>query len=243
MIAYPKNWREAGTEVIALDIEDRLENVLSEIGCKCLAFSGGLDSSLLLYFMCQIYNSIAVFTIGKSNEHLDVVFAKKIIEYYRKRFNVSIEHYIYYPQDWETKGVIFEKFPGDCAVEIFYKFVGTHTNKIITGDGIDEFMCGYYAHMNKPNEKTYYNYLRRLQEEQLVPLDLNSDDVEVYLPYLDEEIITLVSQIPLKDKVNKTSRKKFLVEMAKGKVPDEIIERRKYGFCDALKIKGENSEN
>ncbi|GAJ00019.1 unnamed protein product, partial [marine sediment metagenome] len=39
------------------------------------------------------------------------------------------------------------------------------------------------------------------------------------------------------EKVDRKCRKKLMVEIAKGKIPNEVINRRKYGFCDVLKIK------
>jgi len=66
----------------------------------------------------------------------------------------------------------------------------------------------------------------------LISLHEASGKVRVYLPYIDESLITLYSQIPLSRKVDKNARKKVMVAMAKGKIPDEILLRRKYGFCD-----------
>ena len=220
------------------DIEHRLVNALISIGCKCLAFSGGLDSSLLLYFMCQIFKTINIFTIGCSTLHPDILSARNVASYYRKRFGVTLKHYEYFPSSDEIKeAVADEDLPGDGVVELFYLFVSKYTDRIIAGDGADEFMCGYYAHMKKPNEATYYNYLRRLQEDHLIPLDLNSGQVEVYLPFIDEGLVSLLSQMPIADKVDSTNRKRVMLEMAKGKVPQEVVRRRKYGFCDALNIK------
>lgn len=126
---------------------------------------------------------------------------------------------------------------GDKTVQLFYKFVCKYTEKLVAGDTIDEYTGGYYAHMANPTEKVYYSYIRQLQKNHLIPLDENSGKVKVYLPYADEKVIGLLSQIPLKDKVDLKSRKKIMVELAKGKVPEEVITRRKYGFCDSFKIK------
>jgi len=238
MIVYPKNWRKAGVRVTIEDIEHKLVNVLISIGCKCLAFSGGLDASLFLYFMCQIFKTINVFTIGCSALHPDILFARNVAAYYRKRFGVALKHYEYFPSSDETKDAVAdEAFPGDGIVKLFYLFVSKHADRIIAGDGADEIMCGYYGHMKKPDEATYYNYLRCLKENHLIPLDLNSDQAEVCLPFIDEGLVSLLSQIPLADKVDSTNRKRLMVEMAEGKVPREVIRRRKYGFCDALDIK------
>jgi len=240
MIVYPENWERIGTPIPTADIEARLIEVLREIYCNCLSFSGGVDSSLLLYYLCQIFQRIEIFTMGASEAHPDIMFAKDVVEQYKRRFfHVSFEHHIRYPTEGEIKDTGGkEGFLGDKTVQSFYKFVAEQTDKIIAGDVIDEYTCGYYAHMANPTEEVYYNHIRRLQKNHLVPLNANSDKVKVWLPYADEEIIAMLSQIPIKDKVDCVTRKKIIMEMAKGKVPDDVILRRKYGFCDALIIKG-----
>ena len=230
MIYYPKNWKKIGAKITTADVEERLVEVLKEIYCINLSFSGGLDSSLLLYYMCQIFGRVDLFTMGISEDHPDVMFAKSVIEQYKRKFPwVGFNHYIHYPQGEEIKDTIYG---------LFYKFVRENTDRIIAGDCIDEYMCGYYAHMENPTEEIYYDRIRRLQADHLIPLNESSGNVEVCLPYADDKIIGMLSQIPLKDKVDSETRKKVMIEMAKGKVPEDVILRRKYGFCDALKIKG-----
>jgi len=243
MIIYPKNWKEIGQPTKLKEIEDTILQILSEIDCNCLSFSGGLDSSLMLYFMLKVHKQVQTFTIGISKSHPDVRYSRLVID---KFDNIIPDLYIpsiiprFYIPSWEeiknTKES-FKEFEGDNAVRLFYKFLRRYTDKIIACDGIDEFMCGYYVHQTNPNEETYYNYMKRLQKEQLIPLDKNSERVKVYLPYLDDRLILLLSQIPISEKVDKECRKKLMVEIAKTKIPNEIITRRKYGFCDVLKIK------
>lgn len=234
MIIYPDNWKNIGQPIDLKKIEDTILEVLSGISCNSLSFSGGIDSSLLLYFMLKIHKKITVFTIGLSDEHPDVKYAEMITAKFP-----CVTHKIYIP--WPDK-IEREKQPnksmGDTAVRLFYRFVEQHTDGIIAGDGIDEFMCGYYTHQKNPNEETYYNFIRQLKEDHLIPLDGNSRKVKVYLPFLDSRLISLLSQIPIVEKVDINHRKKLMVKMAKGRLPDEIINRRKYGFCDVFKIKG-----
>ena len=238
MITYPKNWKTIGVEVTPQDVEDCLQSVLLHLDCSSLAFSGGLDSSLLLYYLCNIYEgysckTINAFTIGRSEDHMDVVFAKEVVERYREAFTqIDIEHHILCGVPLDTSG-------GE-AVRLLYKFAAEKVDSIIAGDGIDEFMCGYYSHMSYPTEDNYFRWIRELQKEQFEPLNKNSGDNKVYLPYVDRKMVELLSQIPMKEKVDYNTRKKFMVEMAKDKVPDSAIDRRKYGFCDALK---ENKKN
>jgi len=233
MIVYPDGWQKIGQAISLKEIEDKLFQVLSEIKCNCIAFSGGLDSSLLLYFMAKTHKNVKAFTMGLSKNHPDILFSKLLIKNYR-----NVKHIIYIPtieeRAKEEKNV---KFKGDDVVRLFYKFVSKHTDSIISGDGMDEFMCGYYAHQINPSEQTYYKYLRALQIEQLEPLDKNSRQIKVYLPYLDDRLIYIYSQIPIAKKVDEYGRKKIIQMIAKSKLPEGIIKRRKYGFCDVLRIK------
>ena len=237
MIIYPKNWAKIGQPIKLKEIENTILQILSEIKCRYLSLSGGLDSSLMLYFMLRIYPQVEAFTIGGSEDHPDIRFSRAIIRNFENRTNL-IKHRVYIPTPKEKEN---EKrigdFKGDNAVRLFYKFVSRYTDQIIACDGIDEFMCGYYDHQDKLCEDTYYAYLRQLRNKHLIPLDKNSNQVKVYLPYLDDRLLLLFSQIPISEKVDKDCRKKLMVEMAKGKIPNEIINRRKYGFCDVLRIK------
>ena len=234
MITYPRNWEKIGQPIEIRHLEEAIHGVLCQIWCNCLALSGGLDSSLMLHFMLNVHERVNAFTIGVSEDHPDIEFAKLAV----KKLGRT-KHFIYIPS---KKEVDEEKdqsrdFRGDKATRLFYKFVRKHTPKIISCDGIDEFMCGYYGHQVPRSELAYHEYIRRLQLEHLEPLNRNSMGVKVYLPYLDAELLYLLSQIPTYEKVTKKERKLLMVEMAEGKLPNEIITRRKYGFCDALKIK------
>lgn len=232
MIVHPEYWRDVGRPVKLKDVEDAISKVLSEISCNCLSLSGGLDSSLMLYFMLQRHKHVRTFTIGLSEDHPDIMHAQLVVCGFRNK----VSHNYYIPTQEAIKT---EERPGDlegdAAVRLFYRFVEKETPEIIACDGLDEFMAGYYAHQETLSETTYFNLIRRLQREHLAPLNKNSGKVNVYLPYLDSRLISLYSRISLSEKVDLHVRKKFIVRMAEGKLPDRVITRRKYGFCDALK--------
>jgi len=233
MIVFPKNWNAVGRHIGIKEINTRLNAVIWGIDCNALSFSGGLDSSLLLWHMYMVRLPIAVnyspvpinvFTAARSKTHPDIIAAKMVVKYFRKKYpHIDLKHFIFYVPNEKDNGI-----------ELFYKFIAQYTDEIIAGDGIDEFMGGYYEHQQGrlKKEETYYNILHRLQKDHLVPLNKVSGDVRVYLPYLDEELVSLYGQIPLMDKVDLGARKKVILELAKGKIPDEVITRRKYGFCD-----------
>jgi len=233
MIVFPKNWGIVGRRVGIKEIDNALNSIIWGIDCNALSFSGGLDSSLLLWHMYMVRLPIAVnyspvpvkvFTAARSKTHPDIIAAKMVVEYFKKKYpHIDLKHYIFYVPTGQDNGI-----------KLFYKFIAQHTDSIIAGDGIDEFMGGYYDHQFSGSDRgiVYYARIRELQKEHLIPLNEASGRVKVYLPYIDESLIALYSQIPLSEKVDDNTRKKVMVKLAKGKVPDEILLRRKYGFCD-----------
>jgi hypothetical protein len=87
-------------------------------------------------------------------------------------------------------------------------------------------------------KSTYKYYLSRLYPDHLVPLEKNSGEVKVYLPYIDNDLIPIYRSIPLDKKASNTGRKLIMCEIAiKLGIPNEFIDRNKYGFCDAFREK------
>lgn len=224
MIVYPENWQQIGTCVSPVMVEDAILSSLKEIDCSCLSFSGGLDSSLLLYYMITLGRKVRTFTVACSVRHPDIRYSQIVIKNLEERFGVKIEGH----QE------IIKRTTGDQLVRQFYFKLQQWTDSIIAGDGLDEFMCGYYEHQRPSttftNEEIYFGLLQQLQQRHLKPLDKNSGNVKVYLPYLSDVVTRLFWQIPLADKVDKIHRKRIMLLLAKGKLPEEVINRRKYGF-------------
>lgn len=233
MIVHPRNWTDVGKPISIEKIEAMIMTVLNSINCNCLALSGGLDSSLTLYYLSKLHVNIFAFTIGFSDSHPDVRYAELMVSKFP-----NVEHKVYIPTPVEIMNKSdYKDQDGDHAVRLFYKFVKKYTDGIITCDGSDEYMCGYYTHQEDPGQAAYYRHLRELQKCHLEPLNKNSKDVKVYLPYIDSRLTRLLSQVPISEKVDRYNRKKLMVRLAKGKIPKVIMDRRKYGFCDALRVK------
>ena len=231
MISFPKNWNQIGQEVTLNQIDFTMLRIITDLDCDCLSLSGGIDSSLLLYYMVRVFGkNVKCYTIAKNQDHPDYIFSNLIARHF------EVDCIINVPDGCLKKRT--GDFPGDEIVRNFYNTLANNgIKRIIAGDGVDEFMGGYYDHMKSPTEKTYFDYLLKLQKEQLEPLNRNSSEVEVLLPYLDEKMIYLLAQIPLSEKVDPQNRKKIMLKLVKNKIPDEIIKRRKYGFVDAMTIK------
>ena len=233
MIVGPDDWNFVGIPVKLVEILQKMKEIIKQIDCFNLALSGGVDSALMLSLMVQVFGckKIRCFNIAGSLNHPDYFYS----DLAAKHFEVRLLHWI--------PGCLAKKendFPGDEIVREFYRWVceDYYVQRIIACDGVDEFNGGYYEHIKAPVEETYYKFIRKLQKEQLEPLDRNSGNVKIYLPYIYKQMVLLWAQIPLAEKIDHQNRKKIIQELAiMNDVPEEIIDRRKYGFVDAMGIK------
>ena len=231
MIAYPNAWREIGAIPDFKEIEDNLIQFLELLNCNNLALSGGIDSSYMLWCMTKVFgHSVNCYTIALNKEHPDFVFSENITKEFGVNWNFFIPEVK--PKD------LPEDNPGDSIVRTFFNWLSDNgKTEMICCDGIDEFMGGYYSHLHKPTHETYYDFMVRLKKEQLEPLDKSSGKVAVFLPYLHSSLIGLYDRIPMSMRFGTNGRKKVITNLACGKIPDTIINRRKYGFVDAMVIK------
>lgn len=222
MIVFPKNWRNFGVPVTLDDIDSAMRRIVRGIDCINLSFSGGVDSSLLLYYLLEVKGRARCFTTANDYNHPDIHYSANAIGWFEKKYSTHIDRVV----------LIRPKLEGDDLVKAFYSAIkfSFGVKAIIAGDCIDELSCGYYDHQDL-REETYQDYLERLQAEHLEPLDSNSGDVRVYLPYADSRVSSLLYRVPSWRKVSETCRKIVMMELADGKVPTDSIERKKYGFA------------
>jgi len=234
MIIHPKDWKknyeelaQSGNEsfITVVEIIDVLKDIISDINVNHLAYSGGIDSTILLCLMSKIFNEVHTYSIASRKEHEDLHFARIGSKIYG-----SVHH------EFVVKATTIEtdEFPGDNAVRQLFECVSKFTDNIICGDGIDEFMCGYYKHMDLTFD-TYFYFLSQLLPAHLIPLNKGSKNVKVYLPYLDDKLISIMKNIPLVSKVDTITRKKVIIDIAKYlNINQSITSRNKYGFIDAF---------
>jgi len=232
MIVYPVKWEkeyEKLADNIDIDVNliiNELISILKKIDVQHLAYSGGLDSTIMLCLLSFVTNKrIHTYTISSRADHPDVQFARRGGRFY----DTTHHEFIVTPTKRNT-----DQFTGDNAVRQLFEKVSRHTGEIICCDGIDEFMCGYYDHMNGSLD-TYKHYLSRLTPDHLKLLDFNSGKVKVWLPYLSDTLVSIYRMIPLRAKVSEEDRKLVMKAIArKLSVPSDFIDRNKYGFCDAF---------
>jgi len=111
--------------------------------------SGGIDSSLVLALLRKVYPEVPIstFSLAKSKDYPDMVFARKIADLFGTEYNeiiLSDEEYSKFLGEYNK--VKRYDFKGDINVYILCYFAKAFSNIIITGDGGDECFGGYWLH-------------------------------------------------------------------------------------------------
>ncbi len=114
-----------------------------------LLLSGGIDSSLVLALLRKVYPMVPIstFTLAKSKDYPDMVFAREVADLFETEHNEIIL------SDKEHKQFLYEynkvkqhNFKGDINVYILCSLAKAFSNIIVTGDGGDECFGGYWLH-------------------------------------------------------------------------------------------------
>ncbi len=234
MIIHPTDWFKkyeefaypgCNTSVDITEIIDLLKEVIYNTGVNHLAYSGGVDSTILLCLMSDIFYEVNTYTISSRKDNKDIYFSRLGSNIYESDHH----EFIVEPNKKET-----DKFTGDNAVRQLFENVINFTDKIICGDGVDEFMCGYHKHKDLSFD-TYSKFLKELLPNHLIPLNIGSMNVKVFLPYLDNKVVGIMKNVALTEKVDHNERKKIINKIAKRLgIEEKIIYRHKYGFIDAF---------
>lgn len=111
--------------------------------------SGGIDSSLVLALLHEVYSKVPIstFTLARSRDYPDMVFARKIADLFETDHNeiiLSDEEYSEFVDEYNK--VKRYDFKGDINVYILCYFAKAFSSTIVTGDGGDECFGGYWLH-------------------------------------------------------------------------------------------------
>ncbi|MDO8557402.1 MAG: asparagine synthase C-terminal domain-containing protein [Candidatus Jorgensenbacteria bacterium] len=245
------NWSLTELEKILTESFSKCVDVCLEKngGVICTTLSGGVDSSFCLAKIREIVGRktpIHALTIVGDERHPDLQFARIAA----KKF--SAIHHEYIPEKGSAvaaKNFLDFTWPeephsdGSAAVFLLYWLINRHGFKCaIACDGIDELFGGYWPHRQgqSPEEKRaiFEKLWGALEKDHLLPLERKAGHfgIDVVLPYLQEKIVNYISEIPLNDRTSFKESKTPLRTIARKYLPKEIIDRKKIGFCDALKI-------
>jgi len=236
-------------------IADSVENLQ---GKKiAIAFSGGVDSTLLALMVSKIA-SVNLYVVGTKGSY-DIEAAKSAAKILKLPLTV-----IKITENDVDKGIadvvrildkdnLVNKTDMRTIITVAFNlplyFVAKHAKEkiIATGQGPDNFLGGYSMHLGMSRK----NLDRELKKSagDMLSTDLpqytaiaNAFGKEVAVPYLDKRILAFAKKLPLSKKISGEKRKLIMVETAEFLgLPKELAERQKKsaqygsGIMDAIK--------
>ena len=225
---------------------ENIRLLLEEITIKCdanwIAFSGGLDSSILAEIKKE-QNLNAITIISKDFLATDLSYSQITA----KHIDIPLEiKYVNIDQMLgaiESTIKILKNF-NDIEIRnaiVPYLYMNTlkerNITNIITGDGADEIFAGYNFLLKKDHNELK-NELKRIKKIMHFTSQkiANKLGMSIQMPFIDEKIIELVETLPINLLINQKNGIKFgkwiLRKAFENTLPANVIWRKKIAMQD-----------
>lgn len=208
-----------------------------------IAFSGGVDSTLLAKICNELGYETTLLTIGFEDSH-DVKHSKEIAKYFGYSHKIGKISSKTFPKVFEQikKTIKTDNLSWNENCIAFYhvaKLAKRHgINKVLTANGIDELFCGYNAYRDviKQGKNSVMNLMElKLENETNMMKAINiitlEFGVQIIQPFLSTEFVSFSKKIPIEEKIHGPDdliRKHIIRDLAfKMGVPQEVSYKRK----------------
>jgi len=225
-----------------------LENSVSACKSKTIALSGGLDSSIIAFFLKE-KNCNAVAVTAKDFLASDLTYCQLA----SKKFNIPLEIVLSSTEKIleaieETIKIlkIFNDIEIRNSIVMYLALTSVKKSgesNIISGDGADELFAGYNFFKNK-NEEELQKDLERIWKIMHFPSKKIGEamGITVETPFLCENVVECAKKIPANLKVKEEKGKKFgkwiLRKIFEEKLPTNIVWREKAAMQDGAGTAG-----
>lgn len=233
------------------NIKDSISETVSEkkIG---IAFSGGVDSTLISKICSDMNYDITLLTIGFPKSH-DILFAKEVNEHLKYPHHILEINSETFPtlslkinQTIKTDNLSWNE---NC---IAFHYVSKLANSldldtVITANGIDELFCGYNAYReaflegeSQINEVMLAKLDNELKMMKAVNLVASEFKVKILQPLLSSKFIEYAKTVPISEKIHDSEdlyRKHIIRKLASEvNVPEISCMKRKKALQYGSKI-------
>jgi len=208
-----------------------------------IAFSGGVDSSLLANLCTCLGYDVTLLTIGFADSH-DIQFSNEISHLFGYKHEIEKISSKIFPEIAEQikKTIKTDNLSWNENCIAFYfisKLAKRHGfDEVLTANGIDELFCGYNAYRDviKHGRDSVMNLMESKIENELnmmnaVNIIASEFDVKILQPFLSKEFVTFAKKIPIEEKIHGPDdlmRKHIVRDLAlKIGVPKEAAFKRK----------------
>jgi asparagine synthase (glutamine-hydrolysing) len=234
---------------------DNIQNSISETIPKKkigIAFSGGVDSTLISKICSDMNYDIILLTIGFPDSH-DILFAKEVNEFLKYSHH-TLEI------DSDTFSTVSSKINQTIKTDnlswnencIAFHYVSKLANSldldtVVTANGIDELFCGYNAYReafsggdSQINEVMVAKLDNELKMMKAVNLVASEFGVKILQPLLSSKFIEYAKTIPISEKIHDSDdlyRKHIIRKLASEvNVPELSCTKRKKALQYGSKI-------
>lgn len=225
---------------------DKLQNSIKQTVSEKkigVAFSGGVDSTLVAKLCADLGYDVTLLTIGFSESH-DILFAKEVNQHLKLPHEIlEIE-----PESFKeitskiNKKIKTENLSWNENCIAFYYVSklaqSLELDTVVTANGIDELFCGYnsYREVIEDGDDKVIELMNSKIENELKMMKAVNDvsaefNVKILQPLLSEDFIEFAKTIPISEKIKGKDdliRKHIIRETAtEAGVPELSAKKRK----------------
>jgi asparagine synthase (glutamine-hydrolysing) len=179
-----------------------------------IAFSGGVDSSLLAKLCTDLGYDVTLLTIGFVDSH-DIQFSKEISHLFGYEHKIEKILSKIFPKVVEQVKKTIKtdnlSWNENCIAFYFISKLAKRNgiDEVFTANGIDELFCGYNAYRDAIKngrdsvmnlmESKIENELNMMKAVNIIALEF---DVKILQPFLSKEFIKFAKKIPIEEKIH-----------------------------------------